>query len=437
VKWVFPIGSISLAPEALDPIGPWEGVTTPPVVKDGIVYIQTNFLKTYAIDAKTGRQLWTHDYTVNITEAQRRLPWTPSPGIAHLHGIRYWEGGDSILLLGYACDMYALDGKTGREKFRINDLCLDIQGNIYRYAPSPEQNAIGTYEKGRQFIFLLSHTEGGGWIERGRAVAMGIDMDTKKVLWRVFNSPPQDRPSKDWALEECSIGWFRNIPCSDVAARIRENLEWDWAQAPGEPPHPSSGVTAAWGQPVVDEDTGLLYINTGAQVPWPNLSLTQGPRLYGSTIMAIDLNKGRRIWWQQPQPHDMYDYDCNWSGILIDHPTVGKVYVKGCKDGHLIVSDAATGRPIRIIQIIDEIYPEKRTFHITDPFDRYDMKDWSWPENSRYHGTPPVTLIPGFLNGAFSTDISYDGEGTIYHYAAFMPLRFTTLPLVKGGAEWS
>jgi glucose dehydrogenase len=251
VKWIFPIESKSQGPEALNLLNLWEGVTTPPVVNDGVVYIQTNFLKTYAVDTKTGRQLWTHNYIINVTEIQRRLPWVPR-GLAHLHGIRYWESGDAVLLLGYACDMYALDGKTGNETLHIKDLCLNIPGNIYPYSPAPEQNAIGTYEKGRQFIFLLSHVEGGGWVEGGRNVAMGVDMDTKKVLWRVFNAPPQDRPSKDWALEECDRGFFRDIPCRDVAANVSENLEWDWAPAEGEPPHPSSGVTAAWGQPVVD-----------------------------------------------------------------------------------------------------------------------------------------------------------------------------------------
>ncbi|MBI4284141.1 MAG: hypothetical protein HY663_06710 [Chloroflexi bacterium] len=431
VKWVVPIESRSLTPEALKPLNPWEGVTTPPLVHDGVVYVQTNYLKTYAIDAKTGHALWTHNYLINVTEAEQRLPWMPF-GTAHLHGIRYWNEGGALLLTGYACDMYALEGKTGKERFHIQDLCLNVPGNIYRYSPAANQNSIATYERGRQFIYILSYIEGGGWFEGGRNVVMGIDMDTRQILWRVFNAPPQGVTAKDWALQECDIGYFRDIPCKDVAAKAPENLEWDWAPAPEKPPHPSSGVTATWGQPVVDEDTGLLYLGTGAQVPWPNITLTLGPRLYGSTIMAIDMKKGNRIWWQQPQPRDPYDYDCNWNGILAEDPVLGKVYVKGCKDGHWIVSDAATGKPFRIVEILDEFYPGRRTFHITDPLSQYDMKEWGSPENSKYYGPPPMTLVPSFVNGAFATDESYDPDSnTIYHYATLMPLKFTTLPLVK------
>jgi len=433
VKWLFPLEGTSFIPDAMNVINPQEGVTIPPLVNDGIVYIQTNFLKTYAINGSNGRPLWSHEYTLNIQETEERIPWSANVRLFHLHGIRYWESGESLLLQGFACDFYGLDGKNGTEKFHIIDLCANIPGNLYKYYPAPEQNSIGTYERGRQFIFLLSHVEGGGWTESGRNVAMGIDMDTTEIIWRVFNAPPQGELSRDWALQECNVGFFRDIPCSDVAENHFENLEWDWAPAPNMPPHSSSGVTASWGQPVIDEETGVLYINTGAQVPWPNVSLTTGPRLYGSTIMAIDMNEGIRIWWQQPQPRDPYDFDCNWSGMLVENPSIGKVYVKGCKDGHWIVSDAKTGNPIHIIQIMDEIYPGKRTFHITDPFSRYDMIEFKEPDRSFYHGEPPITLIPSNFNGAFSTDQSFDPQtGTVYHYAALAQLKFTTLPTLEG-----
>ena len=433
VKWLFPLEGTSFIPEAMKVINPQEGVTTPPLVNNGVVYIQTNFLKTYAIDGSNGRPLWTHEYTLNIPEIQERLPWSADARLFHLHGIRYWESDEALLLQGFACDFYALDGKMGTMKFHITDLCTNIPGNVYKYFPASEQNSIGTYEKGRQFIFLLSHVEGSGWTESGRNIAMGIDMDTKNILWRVFNAPPQGESSRDWALQECNLGFFRDIPCSDVAKQVPDNLEWDWAPAPNMPPHPSSGVTASWGQPVIDEDTGILYINTGAQVPWPNVSLTTGPRLYGSTIMAIDMNQGKRVWWQQPQPRDPYNFDCNWSGMLVDNLSMGKVYVKGCKDGHWIVSDAKTGKPIHIIQVMDEIYPGKRTFHITDPFSWYDMKELKQPDRSLYHGEPPITLIPSYFNGAFSTDQSFDPQtGTIYHYTALAQLKITTLPMREG-----
>src|SRR4030066_1590571 len=162
-----------------------------------------------------------------------------------------------------------------------------------------------------------------------RHTTLGIDMDTQEIVWRLFSYPPHGVLTKDWALQECDIGYFRDIPCSTVAAQAPENLEWDWAQ-PNQPPSIYAGVTANWGQAVVDEDTGILYTQTGNQGPYSNMTYAPGPRLYGSTIMAIDLNKGQRVWWLQPFPHDPYDYDRNWGGLLTENPTLGTDHLSGC-----------------------------------------------------------------------------------------------------------
>ncbi|MBI2937287.1 MAG: hypothetical protein HYY22_03690 [Thaumarchaeota archaeon] len=430
VKWVFPLSSKALAPAGIQALNPAEGTLTPPIVVNGVVYVTTNSMVTMAVDAKTGKELWINNYEVDLDAARKRLPLSIIPG--HFHGIRYWAGEDVVLFGGLTCDIYGVDAKTGKTKFDIPDLCKDIPGSIYNYQiTTASTNNLATYDKGRQFIYNIGSTDLTPGV--GRAVVMGVSMDTKQTQWRVFNVPPQDQKSKDWALQECAIGYFRNIPCSDVATKARENLEWDFAPGPDQIPSPAAGATQSWGQPVVDEDTGILYINTGNQNPWTNISVTRGPRLFGSTIQAIDMVAGKRIWWQQPMPRDPYDYDCNWSGVLVESPTLGKVYVKGCKEGNWIVSDAKTGKPLIIRDAFEEAYPGKRTVHITDPFSRYDMIEWKWPENSNYHGPAPVKIVPSFLHGTFATDQSYSPEtDTIYHYASLMDIDITTKPLVLG-----
>ena len=225
VKWVFPVGSKALAPQAMQSILTNEGVATPPLVRDGVVIFETNWLRTYALDAKTGKQLWVYDYTLDAEAIQKRLP--VKLGSPHLHGNRYWESGDAILANGIACDFDVIDFKTGKQRFQVTDLCLNMPGNIYNYGISgATQESVGTYEKGKQFIFSLNGNTG-GWNANGRNVIMGIDMDTRQIAWRVFNQPPQDIQVKDWALQECNIGFFQTIPCSEVAAKAPQNLEWD------------------------------------------------------------------------------------------------------------------------------------------------------------------------------------------------------------------
>ncbi len=453
VKWVFPIGTKASAPAVLPTANLGEGSTTPPIVKDGKVFITTKYLKTYAIDAKTGQQIWTHDYKVDYKTITEKLKISTSLVLSHLHGTRYWEGGDAILNTGIVCDIYAIDAKTGNEKFRVNDLCANVPGNIYSYKPSPsQQNNIGTYDTGHQFIYVLPGNMHGGhgslYYGDARHVTMGISMDAPyNVLWRIYSYPPQDKPTKDWATQECSIGYFQTYPCTEVAAKNSAQLEWDWSM-PNQAPSPYGGVTANWGQPVVDEETGILYTNTGNQGPYTNLTLTPGPRLYGSTIMAIDMNAGKRIWWLQPFPHDPYDYDCNWSGILADVPNLGKVYMKGCKEGILYVMDAATGKPKYTVDVVNEqvqwgqvsaaaaveIGKGGLKHHKPDPFST-DLREWKFISDGKYCGLP-CPIYPTFSNGLFGTDMTYDPQSnTLYHYATgSMDTLVGEFPYVEGKA---
>jgi outer membrane protein assembly factor BamB len=434
-----------------------EGTMTPPIVRDGIVYFMTNFKRTEAIDAKTGHSLWTYDYTVDIEDVRNRLPVNVAMTF-HSHGIRYWEAEDVILDYGIACDMYAIDAKTGQEKFRIEDLCLNIPGNLYNYfgAFTLSQAAeIGTYDKGNQFIYIMPgsmHSYLGN--PDSRHVTMGIDMDTHEVLWRVFSAPPQDRLTKDWALQECDIGYFHIYPCADVAAVNRAGLEWDFG-LPNEPPSMWGGVTANWGQIVIDEDTGVLYTATGNQGPYSNMTLVPGPRLYGSTLMAIDMNQGQRIWWLQPFPHDPYDYDCNWSGILADNPTLGKVYIKGCKEGVFYVIDVETGEPIYTIDALDDLIARGQMgelngpyykYYRPDPFSYHDMREWNWiswpaafPGEPGERFTLPATIVPSWSNGLFATDMSFDPETqTLFHFAAAAPRTvLQEFPMLPGNSLFS
>ncbi len=452
VKWVFPVGSKTMAPAALQTLALVEGAQTPPIVKNGLVYITTNFLKTYAVDAKSGKQQWTYDYTFDPKATESRLPWTFGMLGSHLHGFRYWEGGNALLLNGMACDVYAIDAKTGKESFRINDLCKDVPGNLYKYRPTPtDTSSIGTYEKGKLFITVIpGMMHSTTWYGDARHVTLGINMDTKQIVWRLYSFPPQDVPTKDWATQECDIGYFQSYTCKEVQAKNPKGLEWDWAQ-PGQTASPYGGVTANWGQQIVDEDTGILYTNTGNQGPYTNVSMTPGPRLYGSTIMAIDLTSGKRIWWMQPFPHDPYDYDCNWNGILADVKGVGKVYMKGCKEGILNILDAKTGKPLQRIDVIKDqmdlgqITQAAATepyqgnggvrYHLTDPMSEYDLREWGWPDNGKYAPSPTI-LYPSYLNGIFATDLSYDPDSqTVIHYGNAIMTSYRSLPVKPDGND--
>ncbi|MHA2067779.1 MAG: hypothetical protein ACXABY_25735, partial [Candidatus Thorarchaeota archaeon] len=441
VKWVYPLQSSSVAPQAIQSIIGQEGSTTPPIVANGQVFVTSNFLRTYAIDTVTGGLNWVYNYAINVTDTANRLPIQLGGFLAaHLHGFRYWEAGNALLLAGMACDFYGIDVDTGDTTFWVQDLCLNIPGNLYNYRQGTvSQTNIGTYEEGNMFIYVLPGAMHSTAYEGDfRHTTIAVDMDTQQIIWRVFSYPPHGVPTQDWALQECDIGFFMDIPCSDVAASNPENLEWDWA-FPGEPPSVIGGVTANWGEIIIDEDTGIIYTQTGNQGPYTYVGDTPGPRLYGSTIMAIDANSGQRVWWLQPFPRDPYDYDCNWSGFLANHPTLGQIYVKGCKEGRLYVMDAANGEPKYIVDVVDEQFDWGQIennvpaedggskYHLNDPFSFFDMREMISPETS--YCDSPCPVYPFWFNGIFSTDTSYDPEtGWMFHYAAALQTYIVASP---------
>jgi outer membrane protein assembly factor BamB len=440
VKWIYPLEGKAAAGSSMAYIqsqAGGEGSTTPPIVVNGNVYVTTNYMRTYSIDAATGKMNWKYDYTVNLTDVQQRLPVKISTP-PHFHGFRYWEAGNALLINGLDCGIYGVNASTGKQSFKISDLCKDIPGNLYNYysyagfSAVTSQASIGVWDKGRQFVVVLP----GGmhstiYAGDARHVTLGVSMDTKQILWRVYSYPPQDVATKDWALQECDIGFFKGtIPCADVATQSPQTLEWDWAQ-PGQPPDIYGGVTANWGQSIVDEDTGILYTQTGNQGPYTYVGTTPGPRLYGSTIMAIDMTAGKRIWWSQPFPRDMYDYDCNWSGILANIPDLGLAYMKGCKEGHLNVMDAMTGKPFYFIDVIQDMVNSGAVtsaalkepndggvrYHWQDPYSTYDMREITSPDGSKYCGRP-CEVFPAWSNGIFGTDMTYNPDSnTLFHYA--------------------
>ncbi|MBI2937285.1 MAG: PQQ-binding-like beta-propeller repeat protein [Thaumarchaeota archaeon] len=444
VKWLFPLEGKAQSAVAMRSLATNEGSTTPPIVVNGKVYVTTNYLRTYAIDAKTGKQAWVNDYVINATDLQSRIPVLFGNILqAHLHGIRYWAGGNSILLSGFACDFYGVDATTGKTSFWVKDLCKDTPGNLYKMRQGAvSQTNIGTYDKGNQFILVLPGAMHSTIYEGDfRHTTIGVDMTTKQITWRLFSYPPQDKPTKDWATQECDVGYFITTPCKEVAAKAPSNLEWDWAQ-PNEKPNIFGGVTANWGQIVVDEDTGLVYTSTGNQGPYTYVGSTPGPRLYGSTIMAIDAKTGKRVWWLQPFPRDPYDYDCNWGGVLADVKGLGKVFMKGCKEGRLFIMDAATGKPLNAIDVVNEQVGWGQVgqaalkepnqggirYHLNDPLSKYDMREMESPDGSKYCGRP-CDVYPHFSNGIFGTDMSYDPEtGTLFHYAIGLQTTIVNSP---------
>ena len=85
---------------------PQTTIESTPIVVDGVLYVTTAQVKTQALEAATGKLLWTFDPFEG--DASRR-----SRGVSR--GVAFWKSGDEIRIFTAANEnLYCVDGKTGK-----------------------------------------------------------------------------------------------------------------------------------------------------------------------------------------------------------------------------------------------------------------------------------------------------------------------------------
>ena len=338
-----------------------------------------------AIDATTGKLIWNNSFGSNFLDRVKitaTYPWISAPN-AHVHAMSYYRDKGWIIQSALACHSYAIDAKTGKTAWSMTPEV--ICGTNQEWG-DPRKGIDGTL--GRGFMSAQAHPPvflgnimfypiGGGSGSGGRAFVTAFDMtdpQNPKRLYREFMMPsPQGDPN--WAIDQCNKvngnGWYFEYPkflesinypardreptylatkCTDVSPDVVRN---DWIDlVPGSKSfgklHSASAVAPVWGHYPMDPETGIVYLGWGDQGPYPNLTHRYGPGLHGSGFTAHDIRTGKLVWWFNAIPHDMWDYDCAWNGILTKTSAGQKIYMKGCKNGILYGLDATTGKPIWI-----------------------------------------------------------------------------------------
>src|SRR5690606_27889159 len=92
----------------------------------------------------------------------------------------------------------------------------------------------------------------------------------------------------------------------------------------------------------------LLYVGTGnaALFNWHERSPSGGDNLFLTSILAINPDTGRLVWYYQETPHDMWDYTAVQPMILTDLEWEGrtrKVLMQAPKNGLFYIIDRETG----------------------------------------------------------------------------------------------
>ena len=381
LKWVhaWPL------PESIDGIEPRVGSIANSIIVDGIVYNRMEDLRISAIDAKTGKEIWSFQadpYLVNIEIAKRDLPvnvdFYPSLS-SHAHSFSFAE--NKIFAPWPNCQVFGLDAKTGEIEFKLKTpTCKGLEGN--------EGLFKGLQSSGPVFDtvnrVLIYGTGGREAVEGGRGAFRGYSLDSGELLWTFYLMPPQDVGDPEWTIRVADKGWIQGIRASDIPEDILRN---DWGECPDNCGFGKGDMGIGWGQWAVDEDNGIAYLATGNPSPSWNATYRPGPNVFSNSVLAIETKTGNLLWWHQIVAHDLGDLDCSWNTVLEDIDGIKTVF-KLCKGAFLYAMNAETGELLWSTDYHPhvkrgEIGPNPNFDFALDPLNKDDMnKPWvSYPGN--------------------------------------------------------
>ena len=318
LAWRFKTDNLGPRPE-------FQFESTPLMIK-GVVYTTAGSRRAVvALDGATGEMLWMHSENEGARGAN-------APRQLSGRGLAYWGGtppGNDDARILYVTPGYrliALNPKTGAlvGSFGTNgvvDLKKDddqemdlVTGEIGLHStPTVARNVV---------IVGAAHKTGGNPKSRHneKGYVRGFDVRTGKRLW-IFHTIPQ-------AGEFGNDSW--------------EKDSWSY-----------TGNTGVWGQISADEELGLVYL----PVELPTGDYYGGHRpgngLFGESLVAVDLQTGKRRWHYQLVHHGIWDMDIPCAPILVDITVNGrtvKAVAQPTKQAWLYVFNRETGEPIWPIQ---------------------------------------------------------------------------------------
>ena len=197
-----------------------------------------------------------------------------------------------------------------------------------------------------------------------------------------------------------------------------------------------TGKVGVWSMMSVDPELGLVYLPTNTPAPDYYGGHRPGENLFAESVVALDVETGRREWHFQAVHHGLWDYDFPAAPNLVDVEVDGrpvKALAQVSKQGFVYVFDRVTGEPIWPIEerpvptdtdIPGEVVWPTQPFPTRPaPFEYQgatvdDLADFT-PEIRRM----AVDAVEGFRLGPLFTPQSL--RGTIQR------------PSTGGGANWS
>ena len=270
-----------------------------PLIADGVMYVLGKDNAIVALDAATGKQVWSH----------------PVEGRPTDRGINYWESkdrSDRRLIFSAGANLQEINARTG---VTINTFGNDGRVNLRDGSPRHEGGPTGTPGRVFENLILLGSAPGESY---GSALGdiRAFDVLTGKMIW-IFHTIPQPG---EYGYDT----WPKDA--------------WTYV-----------GGNNTWGEISVDEKRGIAYFPTGSPTYDFYGADRIGADLFGDCLIALDARTGKRLWHFQAVHHDLWDYDLTTGPKLLTVHHNGKlvdVVAQPTKFGFLYVFNRVTGEPL-------------------------------------------------------------------------------------------
>ena len=277
-----------------------------PIIVGGIIYITSPRLRAIALDAATGRLIWSFD---------------PFDGSFPAHtmrnrGVTFWEDGDDKRVFYSAREyLYGLNAETGRliESFG-NRGRVDLREGLNR---DPSSLSVIATSPGIIFKDLLIM---GSTVSESLPSAPGdiraYDVRSGKIRW-VFHTIPH--PGEDGYDT-----WPKDA--------------WKFI-----------GGANCWAGMSVDWERGIVFCPTGSAAFDFYGGNRLGDNLFANSLIALKATSGERIWHFQTVRHDVWDRDLPSPPSLVRVQREGRVVdavAQTTKSGYVYVFERETGNPL-------------------------------------------------------------------------------------------
>jgi quinoprotein glucose dehydrogenase len=323
--------------------GPLATSRSTPIYVDGRLYTVAGERRTVgAIDAATGETLWTfrEPHTTRFDRGMRN---------GYGKGVAYGEvdGRGVIYVTSPAFFLWALDASTGRP--------LEGWGAPVPLPGFPQSGVVD---------LLPDLLRGWGpWEARGERY--DADFGIPRELGHITSSSPpivvngvvvvgnsaeqgynQTRVEMvpgDVLAYDARTGahrWkFHVIPRpGEVGHETWENDAWRW-----------TGDVSSWAPMSADPERGLVFVPTNPPTIDFYGGFRPGDNLFGTSVLALDVETGERVWHFQTVHHDIWNFDNPTAPVALDVIVDGRprqVVVQTTKQGWAFTFDRATGEPI-------------------------------------------------------------------------------------------